>query len=506
MGKNAADLPRTDSTGRERYWSFLWLALIAASGLLTFDPKLYVNGDNVDYIRLAEAVRHGHLWASAKYPPLFPWLLVFPQILFGTALLPQKVFVFLFFLGSGYLLLRRARLQFPKWWGEPIVWIAMTILAVLEYGHYVMSEIPYFFFSLVALEAADRMGHGPRRWAIVAAIAAAATFYTRSVGLSLWVAAALVILLHRNLRRRERWLFVGLSVILILPWGLRTVLGPPNPYFRQLIQVNPFYPEWGLLDGPGWLRRIGENARIYLLGEIPTSLFPGIFRWTYDPPEMRYHFLPWFLAWIPLAFVTIGLLQSIRRTEAVGLYLAFYLILNILWPSLWTGLRFLVPVLPLLSLLLFRGVLRLSSVLKSWIPRHGRLAPIFLAVWILLSIRHQTIMAREVQRYPPVWDAYFKAAEWIRTHTSEPDLIVDRKAAMLAYVTGRRVIGFPRESDPGKMIAWMAEQGVDYVVVPAIPYDDVRRYLIPAVQAEQYHFAPVYEVEEPYTVVLRFVP
>ena len=74
-----------------------------------------------------------------------------------------------------------------------------------------------------------------------------------------------------------------------------------------------------------------------------------------------------------------------------------------------------------------------------------------------------------------------------------------RRHALVAFST-------PRESHPGRMIAWMVDQGVDCVVVLIILYDDIRRYLIPALQAEQYHFAPVFEVEEPYTVVLRFVP
>jgi len=106
----------------------LWAALIAASALLTFDPKLYVNGDNIDYMNLAKAVRDGDLWQSPKYPPLFPWLLAIPQSVFGLALLPQKALVTLLFLGSGILLMRRARTLFGTPWGEPIAWIGITLV------------------------------------------------------------------------------------------------------------------------------------------------------------------------------------------------------------------------------------------------------------------------------------------------------------------------------------------------------------------------------------------
>ena len=50
----------------ERGWVLLWGLLIVASTIVTFDPKLFVSGDNVSYIRLAESARAGDLWASTK--------------------------------------------------------------------------------------------------------------------------------------------------------------------------------------------------------------------------------------------------------------------------------------------------------------------------------------------------------------------------------------------------------------------------------------------------------
>lgn len=502
-----------------RSWLLLWCGLILVSSLLTFDPKLYINGDNVEYIRLAEAARHGEPWGSAKFPPFFPWLLTLPQAIFGTALLPQKILVYAVYLAAAWFLLRRSRALFPRGYGEPIAWIAMTLIPVLEFGHYVMSEVPYLCLSLLALAAFDRVAGGRRDPGdpalrdrgrlvpiVLCALAAAGTFYTRSVGMSLWGALALAFLVRRNLSRRDRWIFFAVSILLVLPWTLRSILGPPNPYFRQLIRVNPFYPEYGTLDLSSLLERIGQNARIYLGGEIPTDLTPGLFRWTYDPPDRRYLFLPMYLAWIPLLLVGIGLARSVRRREPLGFYVVLYLITNLLWPTLWTGLRFLVPVLPFLALFLFDGLFWLLGLRGGFAIARRRIAGIVLVVWILLAIRLQTILAREVRHYPPDWDAYFKAAAWIRENADPSEVIVDRKPAMLTYVTGRRAVTFPREGDPEKMIEWMKGERIGYVLVPAIPYDDIGRYLIPAVQREQAHFVPVFEVEHPYTVVLRFRP
>ncbi len=489
-----------------RGWFLLWAALVAASALLTFDPKLYVNGDNVNYMNLAKAVRGGELWPSAKYPPLFPWLLAIPQSLFGLALLPQKVLVTLLYLGSGILLMRRARSLFGTPWGEPIAWIAITLVPVLEFGHYVMSEVPYLFFSLLALEAGERTGEVGKRAALIGALAAAATFYTRSVGLSLWIGLAAFLLMNPRTTWRVRSIFAAVSVALALPWLLHALLGPPNPYFKQLIRINPLYPEFGLLDAKGWAQRIGENAWIYLMGEIPTHLLPAIHRWTYDPPAFRYRFLPWFIGVLPLALALIGLFISIRRREGVGFYLLLYLILDLLWPSLWSGIRFLIPILPLLVLCLFRALFWICGLMGNRFRRRPRLAAILIGLWILLAIKNQSTLARDVRSYPEPWNSYFKAAEWVRRHTKPDDLIVERKAAMFSFATGRRTISFPREPDTKKMIAWMDREGVDYVVMTNIPYDDIKRFLIPAIVAEQLRFAPAYEVEEPYAAVLRLLP
>lgn len=490
----------------DRGWFLLWAALVAVSALLTFDPKVYVNGDNIEYMNLAKAVRGGDLWPSAKYPPLFPWLLAIPQAMAGLALLPQKILVTLFYLGSGILLIRRSRFLFGTPWGEPIAWIAITLVPVLEFGHYVMSEIPYLFFSLLALEAGDRVGEAGKKAVVIGALAAAATFYTRSVGLSLWIGLAAHLLMSPRATWRVRSVFAAVSVVLALPWILHTLLGPPNPYFQQLIRVNPLYPEFGQLDAKGWTQRIGENAWIYLMGEIPTHLFPAIHRWTYDPPAFRYRFLPWFIGVVPLALAMIGLVISIRRREGIGIYLLLYLVLDLVWPSLWSGIRFLIPILPLLMLCLFRGLFWICGLTGDRFRRRPRAAALLIALWVLLAIKNQATLAPDVRTYPEPWNSYFKTAEWVRQHTEPDAVIVERKAAMFAFASGRRTISFPREPDTKKMIAWMEREGVDYVVMTNIPYDDIKRFLIPTIVAEQLRFVPVYEVEEPYAAVLRLMP
>ena len=497
--------PRVGNVTGSRWWSLAWYGIVVVACVATFDPKLYVNGDNVDYIHLAEAARDGNLWASAKYPPLFPWLLTIPQSIFGAALLPQKILVVVCFLAAAWLLTSIARKMLPAGFAEPAACLAMLIVPVTEYGHYVMSEVPFLLLSIAGLILFRRAVGGDRRYLYVSVLLAAATFYTRSVGLSLWGALGLALLL----RGRTRPLFpafAAASALLILPWVIHAALGARNPYFHQLVQVNPFRPDWGFLDARGWMARIGENARVYLGGEIPTLLLPVRFRWTYDPPELRYAFLPFFVGIVPALLCAVGLIGDLRSREPLGLYVVSYLLLILLWPAIWTGTRFLVPILPFLFLLMMSGILRILGLIGGSMPPRRRLAVAILAVFLALAVRNQITLAGRVRSYPPDWDAYFRAASWVKANTNAGDLIVDRKPAMLQYVTGRRTVSFPRQEDPDAMVDWMASQGVDYVVVAPIPYDDIVRYLIPAIQARAERFAPAFEIEQPYTVILRFLP
>ena len=65
--------------------------------------------------------------------------------------------------------------------------------------------------------------------------------------------------------------FLGLSV----PWFYRGVKLGGNSYLTQIVLVNPYRPEEGLLNFSGWLDRIFNNLFRYVNQEIPNGLFPN---------------------------------------------------------------------------------------------------------------------------------------------------------------------------------------------------------------------------------------
>jgi hypothetical protein len=502
-----------------RRWQ--WAALAAALAMVvTFDPRLYINGDNIDYILLGRAVRAGSLWPSEKYPPLLPYLLASVQALFGLRLIPQKLLTLAFGLGSIVLLRRIMRRRFSDVEGPILLAVSATLIPVVEFSHYTMSEIPYLFFLLGAVDTIDLWTASPpadagapgSRWSgllrllrgrtvWLLAVWMAAAFYTRSAG------AALVGGLFLTLLQGRRWsaaLALAIPLCLLgLPWLAHALASPGgSAYVQQFLLVNPYYPEFGKLGFSDLLRRLWENGGFYLFQEIPATVLPLLYSSTYSPPGGSY--FPTWIA-IPLLLPLLaGLVQGMRRRDPAASVLLLSLILSLVWPIVWAGSRFLVPAVPLLLLSWWEGwkLAERGGLAAVW--RWAR--ALLLVVLVLLGLRNLVFYKLETRAYPPAWDHYFAALQWIRANTPEDAVVIDRKPGFVEYVAGRKAVTFPREKDPERMLQAFRDRGATYVLLPALPYDDIQRYLQPALNQERNYFDVVARWPEPRTYVLRFYP
>lgn len=472
-----------------------WLAGAAAvvASLLTFDPKLYINGDNIDYMELAERVRHGELWGSQKFPPGFPWLLAPVQWIAGMRLLPQKLLVFACFAAAVPFVLRIVRRRFSGRFDGPVVAaLALTVIPVIEFSHYVMSEIPFFLFFAMALDRADLLlgrtgrtpGNGhPIRGVVGLALACAAMFYIRSAGLAA-VAGILGVLLWR---RPKVGLVAGaLFVLTCVPWMVRSLAAEGgNSYLSQFLTINPYYPDAGQLDLGSFLTRLRLNTQAYFLDLVPEILLPVRFESTYSVTRSVVP-LPWPIAAMLLLPLSAGIARGMRDGDVVAFAVLGSLGLALTWPPIWTSARFLVPVAPFLVVLWWRG----------WFWETDRLrTPVWAAVrvWLLISLSVLALInlgryQAQTRQYPLTWKNYFAALEWIRDTLPDDVRIVDRKPGFVRFITGRACQAFSRTTDSEVLLREFSESGVTHVVLSSLPYDDIQRYLVPAVNAQKDHF------------------
>ncbi|MEZ4648485.1 MAG: hypothetical protein R3E97_06775 [Candidatus Eisenbacteria bacterium] len=499
-GSSGAEEPEG---GPARDWLF-WIAAGAAVlvALVTFDPKLYVNGDNAEYLRMGAKVLEGDLWPSAKFPPLFPYLLAPLVAAFGKSVVPEKILVLISYAGAAFLLVPVFRRRLSGLGGAALLFCALTAIPVLEFSHYVMSEIPFLLTLAATLALVDRWSdaeaavsipaalRSPNAWLL--AISLAAGFYIRTAGVAVGAGVVAVLLLSR--RRQEALALVVLLLVLGIPWIAHSLATPGgNPYVRQFLLVNPYYPDFGSIDANGLFQRVRYNVLEYFGNILPLSMLPIPYRSTYSPNELQLTRLPWPITMLLMFLLVVGIVRGLRNRDTVAWVFTSSLALILLWPPVWAGSRFLVPLVPLCFLLVAGGcvgVARFPGIDASLrAPVRKGVGVALVSFLVLVSFVSIVKYEKETAAYPVPWKNYFDALAWIRQNTPEDALVIDRKSVFVDWVADRRARGFPRESDPAAMRAFFVESGADYIVYPSLPYDDIQRYLVPAVAAMPQHLS-----------------
>lgn len=275
-------------------------------------------------------------------------------------------------------------------------------------------DIAYALFLFVALLAVDRALDEPRdetRWMLVAGISAGIMAGVKVSGfLGVLCLAALVAVSRltgspsqrladrSRLMARPLLLLAGPALLLLLPWLAKSLWLTGNPVYPFLYEVFDG-PEWSSELGrthAAWQRSIGMGREPfdYLLLPVRAVLLGGE---GYDRFDGRLH--PLWIVLIPVALLGMRTDALSKRALGVaGLYFA-------LWAATSQQMRFLIPVLPLLS---SACALSAAGLARRHLPRPGLVARI-LALALLLFVGQAS--AHYLQQAPRL-----AAALWSRGH------------------------------------------------------------------------------------------
>ena len=486
----------------------------------TFDAKLSISGDNTEFVTLARSLAAGdgltytnlpEPRSATKYPFGLPLLLAPLAAVFGgwegpgsgtpdwVAMKWLVVFTFAAGMGAFYLLARQVA-------GE-VGAVAATVLAVtnpltVSYGHQVMSEVPFLAPSMLALwslqRGVEREGWRDNRWLWAGMAAAIVAYHVRSVGIVLIGAPVALLLLRRDWRRAA--LVGGVSFVAMLPWALRNrAVGGGGVYLKQLIQVNPYFPDQGLLDAAGLWERVAGHLHFYLSLGLTGTLWP-----TFEPTGGA--LTPGSVAMLALlvGFAWRSVLK--RRHLLLLIYAAFFLGTVLLWP--WPGDRFILPLVPVL--LLF-GVSAVADGV-AWLRSKGAGPTAFVLALVLLGLALQantrglTKLARESRAdYRPEWRNYLEAGLWLRANAPEDAVVTCRKAFWMHVVSGRRTFVYAFE-EPEVVVADLDAHDADYAIVEQLGYSHTPRFLVPALESEPDRFPILWHRPNPDTYVVGINP
>lgn len=472
-----------------------------------FDSKLDMGGDNAGYYILGRALLQGEGYtnihipgtpAASHFPPGYPALLAV-AMLFGKSFTWLKVVNGILF-GAAL------------WWFRSIAekatgstafaWVAVLLVGLnshlLRSSTIMMSEIPYTAASILALWTLLRWDPESKAfyrsydfWLVV--VLASAAFYIRTAGIALGAGIGLYLLFER--RWAAAFTFGGAFFALYLPWVLRgRAVDAGSAYVDQLLSVNPYRPEEGQIDVSGLWDRIAENAGRYLGQELPNSMIPSL-TVDYNPEAPVSH--P-FVGLLLLGLIAYGIVRLPKLRWLVAGYVLASFAIFLVWPSVWYGVRFIQPLVPVLVLSAVFGAWELlRRVLPSWNPWW------FAALGLLLLAPVRTLNDEAKLDYPMPYQNYFRLGEFAKANVPADAQFATTKPALWYLFAERKATRIPTEADPALFMQRLQEEGLNYVVVDQLGYGSVGRYFVPAYQAYPERFELVAQLPNPDTYIFK---
>jgi hypothetical protein len=380
--------------------------------------------------------------AQLAYPPVYPLLLVPVVGVWGPSIVAVKaVHVALLLLTLGLVLAGHQRFGFTLGEAAAAVGVFCLLPETLSQINAVGPDILLWLFlvlGLLALEALLEASPEQRiRAAILVGAAVFFAFEARAVGIALLPAAALACVVRD--RQRTHWISLAVpGLTFALLWGMQAALYPPvaftlvakGAFFDVIGNLKAFY--WHLMDP--WVNSSWSKP-------VTLVLFAGS------------------------GLAAIGILDGLRRVQAVSWFIAVYFVILIVLPDFNVGIRYLMPILLFLGALAVRGC-KIAGAALNLKERWGRAAAMGIMILLMgaLSIAHRTDL--EAQAYGAFAAPTQELASFLRANTPPGALIATRKPMAVHLFAERRTIRPPEAlRSMEKVHAWAATNNVAFLIL-----------------------------------------
>ncbi|ARN78730.1 hypothetical protein BST97_12405 [Nonlabens spongiae] len=501
---------------------FLLGAIFTVFYLTSYNSKLSPIGDNAHYIILGNALAEGSGYvdvhepmsaAHKHYPPGYPIFIAALNVLSFDQLDHYKIANGLLLLGSVFLCFILFAKVLKSRTKAVLVSILIAVnLHMLVYGSLVMSELLYVFCSFIVLWQFRNLElHQNKncllRILILSAISAIC-IYTRSIGISL-VAGILALLLIRKQFKQAGFYTLGV-ILLYTPWWIRNKQLSDNSYTSQLLLKNPYQPELGNVKFTDLTERILINLERYILTELPAALL--------KTEEVFYTDLQYdvadYLIGITLAVIMIvGAIRVYKLFPVLVFYAIAYFSILLVWPIVWYGTRFIMPLIPVLLLFLVLGIFQSVQfftrlLISSKSLKTSAAGAVVLICWICVygfgSITY--FNETSLRKIPANYLNFYNVAEWTKTNLKADDLIYTNKERIFHLHSGKKVMKINKIADQDLHLQYLIDHQVDYVVLEKLGFSSTTRYLKLLIDRYPEKFLETYKLESPDTYLFEFRP
>jgi hypothetical protein len=288
----------------------------------------------------------------------------------------------------------------------------------------------------------------------------------------------------------------GGFILIALPWYIRG-RGLNNSYASQLMQVNPYKPELGNLTTATFLERIQHNLSRYLSTDIPAGVL--CLDTSFEKAPLSF----WLLGIGIIALVLWGIYRLRDYRLLLLGYIGGTLTILMIWPDIWGGIRFIVPLVPIAIFLALFGIKELAALAigegtTKYLPYS------FLLLGFLYAKPINALEEQAGQPMPQNYVNYFELAKWAKKNTPKDAIFSARKPDMFVYYSDRLCIPDKPSLDDKEVLEFFRKNRVDYVVIEQLGFSSTAKYLVPAVQKNQDKFEVVLQLPNPDTYLLKF--
>ncbi len=475
------------------------LAVLVLEALLVAHvatPGAFSGGDNAAYVALADALASGdgyvENWepgspAHTKYPPVFAAILSVFVMLGSTTWVELKVVsaIAAVLAAGGTWLWAQKRVT------EGVAAAAAVATGasytVLYHSRWILSDVLFVAFTLLALwllqpprdpdDGPDSLVHNPKNvpWPIFAGavLFTGLAYFTRSAGLPLVLALFGALIIGKAWRR-----LAAAAVAIGVPaamWSLRS--GSEEGSYGVFLLVDPYDPGLGRIDAAGMIERIGANAQGYLTDHLPAAIGgPGAPAW---------------LALIVLVVTLLGLIGWGRATwpragvrpGVTELFLPLYTGIILIWPVVWSGDRFALPLVPLLIVYAVEAIRWMSrslgeerSAQAATVGSFGIMAALIGgAVPAVNSLAADGDMCADLIVQENAWTCagaptleLVLAARWTGNFLPEDAVVLSRKPRIFHVESGVASRTYPFLDDPQDLFDEADAIGARYVVLDRV--------------------------------------
>jgi hypothetical protein len=467
--------------------------------VMAFNPTPHTGGDNAGYVALAYSLLTDGSYTEifdpaglphTKYPPVFPALLAGLMLLGARSWAALKSVAAVATVATSLLTYLWAERRVGPVWAFGVALAASGASAVVYYSHWILSDPTFVALTMLSLWALDRTDEGEsrRRWLVIGVIGAGLAYFTRSAGVPLLIAVGAWLLARRRWRTLAA-AAVGVGVPAVL-WLMRARGAGQGDYGSEFWLVDPYNPTLGRIGGLGLADRVVGNLIGYVGTHVPSGIVgaQGV-------------------AVVLLGVVVVGLggagwfFAARRSVGPAELFLPLYAGLVLVWPEVWSGDRFALPLYPLLfgyGAFFLREVVgrrnRPYGILAGGVALAAVLVPA-LGSWVGTAGDASACAARtRVQGpfacYGPRVGSFVEAAGWVGRNLPEGASVLSRKPRLFFVLSGVPSRTFPFDESSAAHLAEADGSGARYELLDE--WDGLAsRYVVGAVQGNPGAFCSI---------------